>query len=46
MEASGCPKIVVADLDVKSLNKKQTVHVKEVTYGVFASTVTVATSAK
>ncbi|XP_060561601.1 gem-associated protein 2-like [Ruditapes philippinarum] len=29
MEASGCPKIVVADLDVKSLNKKQTVHVKE-----------------
>ncbi|XP_045169672.2 gem-associated protein 2-like [Mercenaria mercenaria] len=29
MEASGCPKVVVAeDLDVHSLNKKQTVHVK------------------
>lgn len=28
-EASGCPKVVVADLDISSFKKKQTVHVKQ-----------------
>ena len=30
MEASSCPKVVVADIDTKSFQHKQTVHVRQV----------------
>ena len=32
MEASSCPKVVVADIDTKSFQHKQTVHVRQVCY--------------